>query len=185
MEKTCVKCGYTHALEIIDSLTECPKCGVIYAKAEAGADSREQEGEGQAESSSSGGRNFLNVLVLGGLACLIFSYYSGSSPVRKHEKQDENPAVEQKDSLKPANTMQRRPLSGSEVLGRKEKEVEVTGMQNSKVSGSRERPPTIPIEKKPVSYYLAESTISQGENVVLAEHMSEGRYTVFFFYADW
>jgi predicted RNA-binding Zn-ribbon protein involved in translation (DUF1610 family) len=185
MEKVCVKCGHTNTLKGIDSQAECPRCGVIYAKAEARAAGREQEGKRQVESSSSGGRNFFNFLVVGGLASLIFFYYSGSGSVRHHEKQAEKPVVAQKDSPRPTNPVQREPLPDSENLSRREMEMEVTGMQKRNVSVSRERPPTITTEKNTPSYYLAESTISQGEKVILTEHISEGRYTVFFFYADW
>ena len=40
-------------------------------------------------------------------------------------------------------------------------------------------------EKEESGLYLAESTISHGEEVALLNHLSEGRFTVYYFYADW
>ena len=185
MKKICVKCGHTNSLKSVDSLTECPKCGVIYAKAEARAERIKQEEKRQAESPSSGGKNFISFLVLGGLACLIFYCYFGRGPAREHEKLAERPVVEQQESPKPTSIVQRGPEPSGLNLTRKEKEVEVSGIRKSSVSDSRARPPATTTEKKTISYYLAESTISQGEKVVLTEHLSAGRHTVFFFYADW
>lgn len=204
MKKICVKCGHVNTRKSFDSLSECPRCGAIYAKAEAAEEERiQQEEQGQAESPSSGGRNVLTFLVLGGLACLIFYYYWGNGPARKHGKQAEKPVVEQKN--RPATrVVHRRPLPGRVNLARKEREAEETGVQESEVSDSRESPATAPatapatvttVKKtapttivtvtKTVSYYLAESTISQGERVDLRAHLSKGRYTVFYFYAEW
>lgn len=206
MEKTCVKCGYTHTHENIDSLAECPRCGVIYAKAESRADTikqedkqeaDEQEDKQETESSSARGRSIINFLILGGIVCLFLYFYFGSNPLQKHEKQVVQQAIVQEDKPNPTSTVQKRPSPENVDLARAEEEVfeeeeeipkveeVIPEIPESDVSDYEERPPSTITQKVTTGYYLAESTISHGEEVILNEHMSDRRFTVFFFYADW
>ena len=58
-------------------------------------------------------------------------------------------------------------------------------IQESKTLLPVERTSIASTHKEPVDYYMTETTISRGKEVSLDEHMSDRRFTVFYFYADW
>ena len=222
MEKTCIKCSHIHTIEKNDSQAECPKCGIIYAKAEATKDTVkdtiEQEVSDVDEQNDiqdithlfNRRSSILNFLVLGCVACLFLYFYFGDERIRENEpktspqaaEQIGNPKsintarnetlpednddafVESKEIIYPSNIEKKNDISDFEVAG-PEREVQVSDIQvNNSTLPLENQSTTIP-RREPADYYLAESTISRGNEVSLDDHMSDRRFTVFYFYADW
>lgn len=216
MEKTCVKCGYTQNIESICAQSECPKCGVIYAKAETMArpkdqeekqEVREQKDRLELESHSSRRSSIVNFLVLGCIACIFLYLLFGRKPVEKIEEIAVVQVADHKNEQKPIRSVQADSMSddmdpvqpeieedtdpvriekrdsAGPVWTEKKQEAVETMENNHPVTV--ERPPVIAKKIVPVNSYLAESTISRGNEVILDEYMSDRRFTVFYFYADW
>ena len=207
MEKTCVRCGYINTIENSGSQAECPKCRVIYTKAEARSESTEKEDkldahenerEHQEESFSNRKSSIVNYLVLGVLACISLYLYLGSETVENDENQIVvQQSIEQKEDPDPSETGQIEERIQDDLdpewpeneedanLAFTENEVVISEFQESNFAVPLEEPPVTNTRKINADYYLSESTISKGEKVILNDHISDRRFTVFYFYADW
>ena len=218
MEKTCVRCGYVNTIENSGSQAECPKCRVIYAKAEARSeaiekveksDAHENKREHEEESLSNRKSSIVNYLVIGVLACISLYLYLGRETVENDKKQMVvQQSIGQKEGPDSSETGQmEEPLQddlASEwteneedvnlAYTENEEDIDISSTKNEVViSEFQERNVAVPLEKPPVTntrkikadYYLAESTISKGEKVILNDHISDRRFTLFYFYADW
>ncbi len=185
MEKKCVKCGHTQTCDMDDAMAECPRCGVIYSKAGAEAECRDVKPEPEPARYTSRKKSIINYAVLGIMVCLfVYLNYRDnkeSEPdtdillpvagqgvpvdITDFSDNDESPDFEETAWLEPGPDMA---------------ETDIVSIDNpAEITDATVK------KSEPSGYYLAESTISHGEEVSLLSHMSEGRFTVFVFYADW
>jgi DNA-directed RNA polymerase subunit M/transcription elongation factor TFIIS len=132
MEKTCIKCGHTHSVEKINSQSECPKCGVIYTKAEEVAkdtveleekpDVAEQDDISEIEHQSNRKSSIINFLVIGCAVCLLLYLCFGREPAQKYETAKVLQAGEQITIPEPDNTVPSETLHDDIYAGQVENE---------------------------------------------------------------